>query len=86
MDYINTWKGDDFSALLVSLMALLLALGSMYPKNEQSNGNQIFFSSWFNDKFTIDAIIIIISMIIWHEYLTRDFSNQLHMSPLQSCT
>ena len=45
----------------------------MYPKDEHNSGNQIPFSSRFNDRFTIDAIITIASMIIWHEYLTKDF-------------
>ena len=51
----------------------------MYPKDEYNSGNQIPFSSWFNDRFTIDAIITIASMIIWHGYLTKDFSHQLSM-------
>ena len=45
----------------------------MYPKDEHNSGNQIPFLSQFNDRFTIDARITIASMIIWHEYLTKDF-------------
>ena len=51
----------------------------MYPKDKHSSGNQIPFSSWFNDRFTVDVIITIASMIIWHDYLTKAFSHQLSM-------
>ena len=50
-------------------------------KDEHSNGNQILFSSWFNEKFIIDAFITIVSMIISQEYLTEDFLYQVFMSP-----
>ena len=46
----------------------------MFPKDEHNSGNQIPFSSQLNDRFTIDAIITIESMIILCEYLTKDTS------------